>query len=160
MPVVIRVGEEKDLPALLGLIKDLATFEGAVDQVRNSLDQMERERESFGFFVAEEDGKILGSAVYFFAYYTWAGKSLYLDDLYVRPEHRRRGVGSMLLERVVELARRENCKRLRLQVLDWNQGAIAFYKKHGGAISGEWLNCDFDLGGGAIPGAEGSARER
>ena len=106
---------------------------------------MKREKKSFGFFVAEEDGKILGAAVYFFAYYTWVGKSLYLDDLYVKPEHRRKKVGSMLLEKVFELAKQEDCKRLRLQVLDWNKDAISFYEKHAGAISNEWLNCDFDV---------------
>ena len=148
MPVVVRRGEEKDFPVLLGLIKDLATFERAPQEVKNSLEQMKRERESFGFFVAEEDGKILASAVYFFAYYTWVGKSLYLDDLYVRPEYRRKRVGTLLLGRVFELAKQENCKRLRLQVLDWNKDAIAFYEKHGGVISGEWLNCDLDLGAG------------
>ena len=153
MTVVVRRGEEKDFPVLLGLIKDLATFEGAPQEVRNSLEQMRRERESFGFFVAEEDGKILGAAVYFFAYYTWVGKSLYLDDLYVGPEYRRKKVGSMLLKRVFELARREKCKRLRLLVLDWNKDAISFYKVHGGTISNEWLTCDFDVdtGGAYLP---------
>jgi GNAT superfamily N-acetyltransferase len=107
---------------------------------------MRRERGSFGFFVAEEGGEVLGAAVYFFAYYTWVGKSLYLDDLYVKPEHRRRKVGSMLLAQVFDLARREGCKRLRLQVLDWNKDAISFYEKHGGSITGEWLTCDFDAG--------------
>jgi len=142
--MIIREGEEKDFPVLLGLIKDLATFEGAPQEVRNSLAQMEKERELFGFFVAEEDGQILGAAVYFFAYYTWVGKSLYLDDLYVRPEHRRKKVGSMLLERVFKLAKQQDRKRLRLEVLDWNKIAISFYQKHGGTISREWLNCDFD----------------
>ena len=129
---------------LLGLIKDLATFEGAPEQVKNSVGQMKRERDSFGFFLAEEDGNVLGAAVYFFAYYTWVGKSLYLDDLYVRPEHRRKKVGSMLLERVFKLAKQQDRKRLRLEVLDWNKIAISFYQKHGGTISREWLNCDFD----------------
>jgi GNAT superfamily N-acetyltransferase len=144
LALIIREGSEEDFPVLLGLIKDLATFEGAPEQVKNSLVQMKRERDSFGFFLAEEEGKVLGAAVYFFAYYTWVGKSLYLDDLYVRPEHRRKKVGSMLLERVFELARQEDCKRLRLMVLDWNEVAISFYKKHGGAITKEWLTCDFD----------------
>ena len=80
----------------------------------------------------------------FFAYYTWVGKSLYLDDIYVKPDFRGRGVGSMLLRSIFEVAKRENCKRLRWQVLDWNENAISFYKKRGAAISGEWLNCDFD----------------
>jgi GNAT superfamily N-acetyltransferase len=144
LAVIIREGNEKDFPVLLGLIKDLATFEGAPEQVKNSVGQMKRERDSFGFFLAEEDGNVLGAAVYFFAYYTWVGKSLYLDDLYVRPEHRRKKVGSMLLERVFKLAKQQDRKRLRLEVLDWNKIAISFYQKHGGTISREWLNCDFD----------------
>jgi len=144
LALIIREGSEEDFPVLLGLIKDLATFEGAPEQVKNSLVQMKRERDSFGFFLAEEEGKVLGAAVYFFAYYTWVGKSLYLDDLYVRPERRRKKVGSMLLERVFKLAKQQDCKRLRLEVLDWNKIAISFYQKHGGTISREWLNCDFD----------------
>ena len=145
MAILIREGKEKDFPVLLGLIKDLATFEGAPEQVKNSVEQMKREKDSFGFFLAEEDGTVLGAAVYFFAYYTWVGKSLYLDDLYVRPEHRRKKVGSMLLERVFVLAKQKDCKRLRLMVLDWNDVAISFYKEHGGTVTKEWLTCDFDV---------------
>lgn len=63
----------------------------------------------------------------------------------MRQEHRRKKVGSMLLKRVYALAEEEKCKRLRLQVLDWNKVAISFYKKHGGTITGEWLNCDFEV---------------
>ena len=129
------------------LIKDLATFEKAPHEVKNSVDQMRQEKESFGFFVAEEGGKILGAAIYFFAYYTWVGKSLYLDDLYVKPEYRRRKIGSKLLNMVFGLAMKEHCKRLRWQVLDWNKDAISFYEKHGATITSEWLNCDFDEDG-------------
>src|SRR5208282_2185599 len=147
MTVIIREGKEKDFPVLMELIKDLATFEKAPHEVKNSVDQMRQEKESFGFFVAEEDGKILGAAIYFFAYYTWVGKSLYLDDLYVKPEYRRRKIGSRLLNRVFGLAMKQHCKRLRWQVLDWNKDAISFYEKHGATISNEWLNCDFDEDG-------------
>jgi GNAT superfamily N-acetyltransferase len=147
MTVIVREGEERDFPALMELIKGLATFERAPHEVKNSVEQMRQEKESFGSFVAEEDGKILGAVIYFFAYYTWVGKSLYLDDLYVKPEYRRRKVGSMLLKRVFELAALENCKRLRWQVLNWNKDAISFYEKRGATISDEWLNCDFDRDG-------------
>jgi GNAT superfamily N-acetyltransferase len=144
MAVIIRKGEEKDFPAIMELIKELAAFEKAPNSVKNSVEQMKQEKDTFGFFVAEEDGKILGAAIYFFAYYTWVGKSLYLDDLYVKSEFRRKKVGGMLLRKLFELAKEENCKRLRWQVLDWNKDAIAFYKKHNATISDEWLNCDFD----------------
>jgi GNAT superfamily N-acetyltransferase len=147
LDIVIREGEERDFPVLMELIKGLATFENAQAAVKNSVDQMRREKESFGSFVAEKDGEIVGAAIYFFAYYTWVGRSLYLDDLYVRPEYRRKKVGSMLLRKVFELAKQENCKRLRWQVLGWNKDAISFYEKHGATISDEWLNCDFDEDG-------------
>jgi len=144
LPVTIREGAQEDFPALLGLIRELAVFEHAAGDVKNSVGLMKRQKELFRFFVAEEEGKVVGAAVYFIAYYTWVGKSLYLDDLYVKPEFRRRKVGSLLLRRVFEVARRERCQRLRLQVLDWNKGAIDFYRRCGGSISDEWLNCDFD----------------
>ena len=147
MNVVIRAGEERDFPVLMELIRGLATFENAPEKVTNSVDQMRQEKEWFGSFVAEEDGKIIGAAIYFFGYYTWVGKSLYLDDLYVRPEYRRKKVGTMLLKRVFEFAKQENCKRLRWQVLGWNTDAISFYEKHGATITDEWLNCDFDEDG-------------
>ncbi len=144
MSVTIREGREPDFPAIMGLIKELAEFEKAPHSVKNSVEQMKKEKDSFGFFVAQENGKIIGTAIYFFAYYTWVGKSLYLDDLYVKPQFRGKKVGSMLLKKVFELAHKEGCKRLRWQVLDWNSNAIAFYKKRGASITNEWMNCDFD----------------
>ncbi len=144
MAVTIRNGTEKDFPAVMNLINKLAEFEKASDKVRNSEEQMKRERDFFRFFVAEDEGKIIGHAVYYFAYYTWVGKSIYVDDLYVEPEYRRKKIGSMLLHEVFKQAEREGCKRVRWQVLDWNENAIKFYSKLGASISKEWLNCDFD----------------
>ena len=144
MAVTIREGGKKDLAALIELVRELAAFEKMPDAVMNSAAQAEKDMGLFGFFVAEEDGGIVGYALYFFTYSTWVGKSLYLDDLYVKPEFRGRGTGSMLLRRVCRLAEEENCRRMRWQVLRWNTDAISFYKKHGALISSEWLNCDFD----------------
>lgn len=143
MDIIIRKGEQKDLPALLGLVKELAEFEKALKSVTNTVKRMVKEQKLFGFFVAEKDGEIIGAAIYFFAYFTWVGKSLYLDDLYVKPGYRGQKIGSKLLRKVFELAKEEDCQRLRWQVLDWNTNAIEFYKKLGTHISSEWLNCDF-----------------
>jgi len=143
MHITIRKGEEQDLPAMFALICELAEFEKAPESVTNSLERMQREQSHFGFFVAAADGKIVGAALWFFAYFTWVGKSLYLDDLYVKPEFRGKGIGSMLLRKVFEVARDEDCQRLRWQVLDWNTPAIDIYRKAGARISSEWLNCDF-----------------
>jgi GNAT superfamily N-acetyltransferase len=143
MNITIRTGEEKDLPALLALIKELAAFEKAPDAVTNTIQRMVDEQQYFGFFIAEKDGEIIGAAIYFFAWFTWVGKSLYLDDLYVKPAYRGQKVGSKLLRKIFEIAKKEDCQRLRWQVLDWNSNAINIYKKAGAHISSEWLNCDF-----------------
>ena len=103
---------------------------------------MREEKKYFEFFVAEVDGEIVGMALYFFAYYTWVGKSLYLDDLYVKPEYRGLNIGKALLEKIIEVAKEENCMRMRWQVLDWNNTAIEFYKKMNASLSQEWINCD------------------
>lgn len=144
MNIQIRKGEEKNLPALLELIKELADFERAGDAVTNNLERMLAEQTYFEFFVAEHDTKVVGVALYFFAYFTWVGKSLYLDDVYVRPAYRGKQIGSRLLEAVFAVAQKENCQRLRWQVLTWNTPAIEIYKKIGARMSDEWLNCDFN----------------
>lgn len=146
--ITIRKGTKQDFPHILQFIKDLAKFEKAEDKVSNSVEQMEDEAEMFYSFVAEtEDGKIIGFALCFFAYFTWVGKSLYLDDLYIEPEYRRQKIGSRLMNEVFNLARESKCKRLRWQVLDWNSNAIEMYKNAGATLDGEWINCNFDESG-------------
>jgi len=140
--ILIRKGTTKDLSEVLKLIKALAEFEKAPQKVTNSLEQMKKEAHLFHFFVAEKGSEVIGFALYFFAYYTWVGKSMYLDDLYVKPEFRGNQVGLHLLKNVFKTAKRENCKRLRWSVLDWNKPAVDFYKRVGAEISGEWLTCD------------------
>ena len=141
--ITIRKGEDADLDAVLALIKELAEFEKASDQVSNTAARMRRERDFFDFFVAQnQDGELIGLALYFFAYYTWVGKSLYLDDLYVKPQYRGQKVGIKLLQEVLRAAKAADCQRLRWQVLDWNTAAIDFYKKVGVRTDNTWINCD------------------
>ena len=145
MNFIIRKATEADFPSILAMIKELALFERAPEKVTNSVEQMMQEKQLFGCHVAEADnGDILGMALYFFAYYTWVGKSLYLDDIYVKEPYRQHKIGTVLLRKVFEVARTENCKRVRWQVLNWNQPAIAMYRKSGAEIDDEWLNCSFD----------------
>lgn len=144
----IRAAAQQDFAAVLSLIRELAEFEKAKDKVTNSVSQMEKEKDFFNCFVAEKpDGEIIGFALYFFAYYTWTGKALYLDDIYVKKEFRGLKVGSALLNEVFRIARNEECKRVRWQVLNWNKPAIELYKKCGALVDDEWLNCDFDAAG-------------
>jgi len=147
MKITIRKATEKDFGAILSLIKELAHFEKAPEKVTNSVEQMKEEKDFFGCFIAETEKKeIIGIALYFFAYYTWIGKSLYLDDLYVKEAYRGRKIGVNLLKKVIEVAKQENCKRVRWQVLNWNKPAIDFYREFGAKNDDEWINCDLDYG--------------
>lgn len=144
----IRKATEADFPAILSLIKELAEFEKAPEKVTNSVEQMKQEQDFFRCFVAETGNKeVVGIALYFFAYYTWVGKSLYLDDIYVKESFRKQKIGTELLREVFRVARDENCKRVRWQVLNWNKPAIQMYEKSGAEIDDEWLNCTFDEAG-------------
>lgn len=147
MNLIIRPGTEDDFPAILGLIKELAEFENAVEKVTNSIERMKKEQDCFDFHVADLDGEVIGMALYYTVYYTWVGKSMYLDDIYIKKEYRGKGIGKKLLAKVFEAAKAQDCQRLRWQVLDWNENAIRFYEKIGARLDGEWINCDFDAAG-------------
>ena len=145
MSITIRQAVEGDFEAVLGLIKGLATFQQTPEKVLITVEQMIADKHLFNCLVAENEQKqIVGIATYFYAYYTWTGKSLYLDDLYVPENSRGQKIGSLLLDKLFEIARAENCKRVRWQVSDWNKPAIEFYKKLGAFVDEEIYNCDFD----------------
>lgn len=148
MHIKIRTATEDDFQEILLMIKALAAFEKAPEKVTNTVELMKREQDLFHCFVAETDsGEIAGMAVYFFAYYTWVGKSLYLDDIYVKESFRKHKIGTELLKKIFEVANLEECKRVRWQVLNWNKAAIQLYSKSGAEIDDEWLNCSFDAMG-------------
>jgi len=148
MEVTIRRAVEEDFPAILTLIKELAEYERSPNAVTNTVKQMRQEKDHFRCFVAEsEEYGIVGMALYFFAYFTWVGKSIYLEDIIVSREFRKRGIGALLMKRVMKEAMDASCKRVRWQVLDWNEPAISFYRKCGAEINGDWLNCTFDENG-------------
>jgi ribosomal protein S18 acetylase RimI-like enzyme len=145
MEIIIRKATEKDFFAILSLIKELAVFEKAPEKVTNSVEQMKNEKDFFQCYVAENDKKeIVGMVVFFFAYYTWVGKSLYLDDLYVKENYRGKQIGKKLLKLIFEIAKKENCKRVEFQVSSWNSRAIKMYKKCGADIDTESIVCKFD----------------
>jgi len=101
----IRKATEADFQAILSLIKELAEFEKAPDKVTNTTEQMKQEKDLFRCFVAETETKeIVGMALYFFAYFTWVGKSLYLDDIYVKDAFRNHKIGTALLRKIFEVA--------------------------------------------------------
>ncbi len=146
MEIKIRVAEEKDFARVIELIHELAVFENQTDQLVNSADRMMAEKEFFNCYVAETpDRKIVGYATYIFCYYTWVGKSLYMDDLYVLPEYRGKGIGTLLIRKVIDYARETKCHRLRWQVSNWNAKAIVFYKSLGAVINETEQNCDLSF---------------
>ena len=147
MPIAIREGCREDLPRVLELIRELAEFEKASEQVSLTVEMMEKDGFGtdplFGFYVAGNDhGKIPGMALYYYRYSTWKGKTLFLEDIIVSRPERGNGIGKALFERVIQKAQEEDCQRMSWQVLNWNEPAINFYKNYGAHIGDEWLNFD------------------
>lgn len=146
--ISIRVGIKQDLPRVLELIKELATFERAPEEVINTVSQMEEDgfgtNPVFGFFVAEDEGRIVGLSLYYWRYSTWKGKRLYLEDIIVTESERGRGIGKLLFDKTMEKSLEEKCSGMMWQVLDWNEPAINFYKKYNAKLDGEWINCTLE----------------
>ena len=149
MSIIIRESVREDVPAMFELIKELALYEKAPEQVTNTIEQMYvdgfGENPIFGTIVSEVDGLVVGMALYYFRYSTWKGKRLYLEDLIVSETMRGKGLGEKLLEATIEQARKTACTGLMWQVLDWNEPAINFYKKFGARFDEEWLNVHIDF---------------
>ena len=111
MSISVRKATETDFESVFSLVHELAVFQGTPERIQNSVKQMIEEKEFFQCFVAEtREHEIVGMASFFFAYYTWVGKSLFLDDLYVKQSHRGQKIGSSLLSAVVDLARPPTAK--------------------------------------------------
>lgn len=145
MNALLRQGTQDDLPQALTLIQELAEYEREPEAVETTVESMTRdgfgERPVFEFFVAEDQGVIVGLALYFYSYSTWKGKCLYLEDLVVTQSYRGQGLGRRLLDRIIEKAKEENAKRVVWQVLDWNTPAIEFYKSLDASLLTEWITC-------------------
>lgn len=144
MEINIRLGEKKDLPQILELIKELAAYERAPNEVTVTLSELEND--GFGknpiykFYVAESNNKILGMALFYVKYSTWKGKCIFLDDIIVTEKYRMAGIGKKLFDKVVLESKNINAKRLEWQVLEWNEPAIKFYKKLDAVLDPEWVN--------------------
>lgn len=141
--VTIKNIEENDFEELVALFLEFATFQNQSEKMKNSVEKMISEKDFLhGFTARDEDDRIIGYATFFFAYYTWVGKSLYMDDLYIKEQYRGKGIGTLLINTVIKHAEKEKCDRLRWQVSEWNKPAISFYKSLGAKIDETEKNCD------------------
>ena len=139
----IELATERDIPVILELIKGLAEYEKLAHEVvatekglRESLFGARRVAE---ILIGYADGEAVGFAVFFHNYSTFLGRpGIYLEDLFVLPQWRRRGLGTQLLRRIAHTAVNRGCGRLEWSVLDWNEPAIKFYKKLGARAMDEW----------------------
>jgi len=139
----IRLAVEEDFEKIHALNKEFAQFIKTPEKFKITVEQMKEEMEFFKILIAEsQDGDIVGFATTCIAWYSWSGKSMYLDDLFVVKKFRGNGLGSRLVDEVIEMARKENCKKVKWQVSKWNQHAIEFYKSKGAIIDDVEINCD------------------
>ena len=139
----IRPARVEDVPVILQLIRDLATYERAPNDVTATEEQLVNvlfgERPAAEVLLAFEGQSPVGFAVYFYNFSTWLGRpGLYLEDLFVKPEMRGKGYGRALLVELAKIARDRDCGRLEWAVLDWNEPAIKFYCALGAKPMDEW----------------------
>jgi GNAT superfamily N-acetyltransferase len=158
----IRKATIEDCPGMLNLIRELAEYEKASEEV--TVDPKHFEESGFGAnpvwwaFVVEVDDasstpsttltpstQIVAFALYYIRYSTWKGQVMYLEDILVTERMRGQGIGSKLIERLIEESKEKGFKRITWQVLDWNEPAINFYKKFNATFDPEWVNVSIDL---------------
>lgn len=145
MNFILRKAEASDVPGMFRLVKELALFERAPEEVVNTEEVFLRD--GFGdnsvyraFVAVETEGReIVGMALYYTAYSTWKGKLLFLDDLVVTERCRRFGLGRKLINAFLKASREEGVNQVRWQVLDWNTPAIEFYNSLGVTMDKEWI---------------------
>ncbi|WP_407556354.1 GNAT family N-acetyltransferase [Winogradskyella sp. 4-2091] len=137
-----RLAQKQDMPRVLELIQELATFEKESDAVEVSISDLENDgfgaHPKFTCFVMEVNNTIEGIALVYPRYSTWKGEVLHLEDLIVSEKCRGKGLGTLLLDTVVQYAKQIKVKRVSWEVLDWNETAIKFYESKGANVMRDW----------------------
>jgi GNAT superfamily N-acetyltransferase len=141
--VTVRPIRPDDVPAVVGLVRELAEYEKALDEVRLTEDQLTAslfgDRPALFGHVAVVDGSVAGMALWFLNFSTWRGThGIYLEDLYVQPQHRGTGLGKELLRTLAAVCVERGYSRLEWSVLDWNTPSIDFYRAAGAVPMDEW----------------------
>jgi GNAT superfamily N-acetyltransferase len=153
MDITIREARKEDCPRLLELVRELAEYEKAPQEVTVTLSHFEEagfgEKPVWKAFVAvaQEQGKpfIAGFALYYIRFSTWKGSRMYLEDIVVTDSWRGKGIGKLLFDRLIAEAREKQFNGMAWQVLEWNEPAINFYKKYGARFDPEWWNGSIEL---------------
>ena len=145
MEIKIRRAVREDCPRMLELVKELATFERAPNEVTVTAEHFEQS--GFGAdpvywaFVAEANGTVVAFALYYIRYSTWKGQRMYLEDILVTENFRGQKIGQLLMDRLIIEAKEKNLHGITWQVLEWNEPAIKFYSKYNPVFDNEWVNC-------------------
>jgi GNAT superfamily N-acetyltransferase len=147
MTVGVRWVGEADLPDVVAMVRELAEYEHALDQCELTVDALRAALFGpapvlYGHVAVQGDGRTVGIALWFLNYSTWTGvPGIYLEDLYVRREHRGGGAGRALLAELAAECVRKGYQRLQWSVLDWNTPSIEFYRRLGAELTPEWIGC-------------------
>lgn len=150
MNITIRKAVKEDCPRMMELINELAEYEKAPEQVTVNFTHFEQS--GFGpnpvwwAYVAEADGRVEGFALWYIRYSTWKGQRMYLEDILVTEKIRGKGLGKLLLDKLIAEAKEKNFSGMMWQVLEWNEPAINFYKKYEQVnFDEEWTNCTINF---------------
>jgi GNAT superfamily N-acetyltransferase len=147
--ISIRRAEKSDINDIISLVKELALFEKAPQEVTVTYEDYLingfQDNPLFECNLAFYNEELVAFSLWYFRFSTWKGKRLYLEDLYVKEAYRGLGIGKTLLNTVIEEAKLSNCTGLMWQVLDWNTSAIEFYKKYNATLDGEWINVNLNI---------------
>ncbi|HPS46306.1 MAG TPA: GNAT family N-acetyltransferase [Bacteroidales bacterium] len=144
MHINLRKANESDIPAVISLIKELALYEKAPQEV--TITEEDLKKDGFGnnpvfeIILAENKNEIVGMAFFYISYSTWKGKCIYLEDIIVKQAFRGNKIGKQLFESVIVKAKEIGAKRMQWQVLEWNTPAINFYKKYNAGLDQTWVN--------------------
>ncbi len=142
MNYTIRKADTNDLKAIYDLVVELAVYENEPNAVTATLADYEKNfnAQVFQTIVAEHNGKVIGTCIYYITWSTWKGRMVYLEDFVVTEAYRKQGVGQLLFDQFLVEAKEMNATMVKWQVLDWNEPAIRFYEKNQAIIEKEWWN--------------------